>query len=102
MLQASHDLVDRIFEYVVKLCPEISADHLDELKHAAREGFCGERCYINDRSRTDMKALVAEVLLPFNGRNPAEVARLYIAISNSMGRKSPEVSKNRLQFAPGK
>lgn len=75
LLEASPDLVDRIFDYVVELCPEISADRVADLKQAAREEFAGERCYINERSRTDRQEMVAKVLALFNGRNASEVAR---------------------------
>ncbi|RZI94376.1 MAG: HTH domain-containing protein, partial [Rubrivivax sp.] len=75
-------LVDRIFDYVVELCPEIKADRVAELKQAARAEFSGERCYINERSPTDRQQLVAEVLALFNGRNATEIARR-LSISRS-------------------
>lgn len=75
LLEASPDLVDRIFDYVVELLPEIAPARVAELKQAAREEFRGERCYINERSPTDRQQLVSEVLALFNGRNATEVAR---------------------------
>jgi DNA-binding NarL/FixJ family response regulator len=75
LLEASPDLVDRIFDYVVELLPEIAPGRVAELKAAAREEFAGERCYINERSPTDRQQLVADVLALFNGRNASEVAR---------------------------
>ena len=73
LLEAAPDLVDRIFDYVVELCPEIAPDRVAELKQAAREEFRGERCYVNERSPTARQALIAEVLAMFNGRNVSEV-----------------------------
>lgn len=75
LIEAHPDLVDRIFDYVVELCPEIAAARIADLKQAAREEFRGERCYINERSPTDRQQLVSEVLTLFNGRNASEVAR---------------------------
>lgn len=75
LLEGSPDLVDRIFDYVVELFPDLQPDRLATLKQAAREEFRGERCYINERSPTDRQQLVAEVLRLFNGRNASEVAR---------------------------
>jgi hypothetical protein len=42
------DLVDRIFDYVVQLMPEIAARKA-ELKKALRHEFAGERSYVRQR-----------------------------------------------------
>lgn len=75
LIDTSPDLVDRIFDYVIEVLPEIAPDRVAALKAAAREEFRGERCYINERSPTDRQQQVAEVLALFNGRNASEVAR---------------------------
>lgn len=75
LLQTNPDLVDRIFDFVLELCPDIGADRVAELKQAAREEFRGERCYVNEQSPTERQARVAEVLAMFNGRNATEIAR---------------------------
>lgn len=75
LVDASPDLVDRIFDYVLEICPDIRADRIADLKQATRDEFRGERCHINERSPTERQALVAEVLRLFNGRNASEVAR---------------------------
>lgn len=68
---ADPDLVDRIFDYVVQLMPEISERAL-EVKEAVREEFRHERAYIRGDKR---QALARRVLILFNGRNASEVAR---------------------------
>jgi DNA-binding NtrC family response regulator len=70
MLQADPDLVDRIFDYAVKLMPEI-ASKKDEIKIALRDEFAGERAYIRRRD----VGLAGKVLAVFNGRNATETAR---------------------------
>jgi DNA-binding NtrC family response regulator len=64
------DLIDRIFEYAVKLMPEIQ-EKSAEIKNALREEFAGERAYIR---RKDVD-LARQVLAVFNGRNATETAR---------------------------
>ncbi len=66
------DLVDRIFDYMVELMPEISA-HARDVKEAVRDEFGGASAYIRRRRRNEFVA--AEVLSLFNGRNATEVAR---------------------------
>lgn len=75
LLEANPDLVDRIFDYVFELIPDLGAARMAELKQAAREEFRGERCYINELSPSDRQARIAEVLALFNGRNASEVGR---------------------------
>jgi DNA invertase Pin-like site-specific DNA recombinase len=69
------DLVDRIFDYLVDLVPELSRRR-DEIKGALREEFDGERVYIRRRGAGVRNAVAAEVLRLFNGRNATEVARV--------------------------
>lgn len=73
LVAADPDLVDRIFDYVVQLVPQI-AERKIEIKAALREEFASERAYIRRRS-ADEGTLAAEVLRLFNGRNASEVAR---------------------------
>lgn len=68
------DLVDTIFAYLVKECPEIAA-HAAVLKAATRKEFSGIETYIPRRSQTDRKNVTAEAQRLFNGRNAMEVAR---------------------------
>ena len=73
---ADADLVDRIFDYVVALLPEL-AQHQVEIKLAVREEFASERVYVRSRAREteQMRARAEAVLKMFNGRNATEVAR---------------------------
>jgi DNA-binding NtrC family response regulator len=73
LLQVEPDLVDRIFEYALKLRPDITArsDELEAAKDAVRHEFAGERAYIRRRPRN----LAGKVLAIFNGRNAMETAR---------------------------
>lgn len=77
LLASDPDLVDRIFEYVVDLIPEISGTpaRLAEAKSAVRAEFRGERHYIRGDRNTERQALARQVLSLFNGRNATEVAR---------------------------
>lgn len=68
---ADPDLVDRIFDYVLVMLPEI-AERAAEVKDAVREEFRHERVYIRGDKR---QALARRVLALFNGRNASEVAR---------------------------
>lgn len=74
LLAEEPDLVDRIFEYVLDLMPELGRGEkrLEEAKAAVRAEFSGEETYIRKRSRSE---LAQEVLSQFNGRNATEVAR---------------------------
>lgn len=73
LLQASPDLVDRIFDYVLQLVPEIS-QRKAEIKGALRDEFGAQEGYIRRRERSpDETARL--VLSMFNGRNKHEVAR---------------------------
>lgn len=68
------DLVDRLFDYVVQLLPEL-ADRAPEVKAAVRHEFAGERVFIRERDREPTHVLARKVLSMFNGRNASEVAR---------------------------
>lgn len=71
---ADSDLVDRIFDYVVELIPEIKDRSLDHVKQAVRQEFAGDRVYIQARTSSSYR-LAAQALELFNGRNATEVAR---------------------------
>ena len=70
MVKADPDLVERIFDYAVKLMPQI-AEHRAVIVQALRDEFAGERVYIR-RKDAD---LAGQVLDAFNGRNATEIAR---------------------------
>jgi len=72
---AEPDLVDRIFEYILELHPEIAERNLDKHKLAVREEFAGEKVYIRTPHEIRRAQLATEVLTMFNGRNATEVAR---------------------------
>ena len=75
------DLVDRIFDYVLELLPEIGerAEVLREAKEAVRQEFAGERVYVAGRKASEREQerqrLAQEILAQFNGRSATEVAR---------------------------
>jgi DNA-binding NarL/FixJ family response regulator len=69
------DLVDRIFELLLEMCPEIPRDRVPELKQATREEFGGTDNYVPKRSPTERQRQVQYVLRHFNGRNATEIAR---------------------------
>lgn len=70
------DLVAGIFDYVVKLLPEIAARRA-EVEAAVRDEFAGIETYVRKRAPGDRgPELAARVLAMFNGRNASEVARV--------------------------
>lgn len=75
---ADPDLVDRMFDYVLQILPEL-ADRMDEAKAAVRAEFGGTDSYVRSeetKARQERSAALArEVLSIFNGRNATEVAR---------------------------
>lgn len=75
LLQAEPDLVDRIFDYVVALVPEIG-ERQTEIKRALRDEFACEEAYIRRHDVDQRSQLAANVLRLFNGRNATEVARV--------------------------
>jgi hypothetical protein len=79
LLTAEPDLVDRIFDYVLELIPEISGHpDVDTVKQAVRVEFEGIETYIKKRRGAGSAldpAVAQQVLVLFNGRNATEVAR---------------------------
>lgn len=73
LIESSPDLVDRIFDYVVELLPEIAARRA-EIKTALREEFGAQEGYIR-RRELGPDSTARAVLAMFNGRNAFEVAR---------------------------
>ncbi|MEY2689934.1 MAG: hypothetical protein RL375_4134 [Pseudomonadota bacterium] len=75
---ADPDLVDRIFDYMLQLLPELAA-RAPEIKGAIRDEFGGAESYVRTglaELRSQRTATLAtEVLSHFNGRNASEVAR---------------------------
>lgn len=70
---ADPDLVARIFDYCIQVCPEIGARRL-ELELAVRDEFASQQGYV--RRYRKPAELAGDVLRLFNGRNATEVARL--------------------------
>jgi transcriptional regulator of acetoin/glycerol metabolism len=68
------DLVDRVFEYIVQLIPEV-AGHRAEVERQIRDEFASERVYVRRRSAAGANPLAAEVARLFDGRNATQVAR---------------------------
>jgi predicted transcriptional regulator YheO len=68
---ADHDLVDRIFDYIVEQLPELADRHY-EIKHQIRTEFASQQVYVR-RLRFDQLGPMVATL--FNGRNATEVAR---------------------------
>jgi DNA invertase Pin-like site-specific DNA recombinase len=80
LLTAEPDLVDRIFDYVLELMPEIRSQDrsIDAVKQAVRGEFQGIETYIKKRRGAGSAldpAVAQQVLVLFNGRNASEVAR---------------------------
>ncbi len=74
LVRLEPDLVDRIFDYLVELLPEI-ADHQCDVKRKIRNEFGGDRGVVRRRGFGDRNPLIDEVARMFNGRNATEVAR---------------------------
>lgn len=81
LLEAEPDLVDRIFDYVVELIPELRGldeRRMKDAKQGVRDEFAGTHVYLARRrgERSKMVPHIADqVLTMFNGRNASEVAR---------------------------
>lgn len=73
--QNDPDLVDRIFEYLLKEFPHLDGPKIFKAKSAVRSEFSGERPYIPSKSQRDRAELAMSILEHFNGRNATEVAR---------------------------
>lgn len=71
---ADQDLVDRIFDYVLELMPDL-AERSPEVKAAIREEFGAEKQWVRTARHERRRHLASEVLRLFNGRNASEVAR---------------------------
>ncbi|MET3517812.1 transcriptional regulator of acetoin/glycerol metabolism [Pseudacidovorax sp. 1753] len=74
LVEATPDLVDRIFQYLVEEFPNLADDPvgLTRARIAVRAEFAGEEVYIPKRISRE---IATEVLRLFNGRNATEVAR---------------------------
>lgn len=75
LIEQEPDLVDRIFEYLVRELPELTGSKAQEVKRALRDEFKGEEVYIPARDATARQRMVSQVFTLFNGRNAREVAR---------------------------
>ncbi len=74
---ADPDLVDRIFDYVVALIPELRQAEIEPTKAAIRKEFGGAEQYVRsesvDRRKREMER---EVRRMFDGRNASQIARV--------------------------
>lgn len=70
------DLVDRVFDYIVKLLPEL-AEHSTRIKRDVRLEFGGVEQYVRSDKVVQRKCeVMREVRLMFDGRNASQVARV--------------------------
>lgn len=71
------DLVDRMFDYLLELVPEIqrSDSGLERVQAALRKEFAGQEVYIPARSSVSKAEERREVLKLWNGRNATTIAR---------------------------
>ena len=74
LLQDEPDLVDRLFDYLLELLPDLreAGPTLQSARAKLRDEFSGEEGYIRKR---DSAHISQKVLEAFNGRNATEVAR---------------------------
>lgn len=72
------DLVDRMFDYLVELLPELrgSPAIVERVQQQLRSEFAGQDAYIPARSPVDKAEMRRQVLRLWNGRNAASVARI--------------------------
>lgn len=73
----SPDLVDRMFEYLIELLPELrgSAASVERVEQQLRKEFAGRAVYLPVRSSVDKAEERQQVLRLWNGRNATSVAR---------------------------
>ncbi|MDR6728925.1 Mor transcription activator family protein [Delftia lacustris] len=73
----SPDLVDRMFDYLVELVPELrgSPATVERVQQQLRREFAGQEAYIPARSPVDKAEMRRQVLRLWNGRNATAVAR---------------------------
>ncbi|WP_074923544.1 Mor transcription activator family protein [Delftia lacustris] len=71
------DLVDRMFDYLVELVPELrgSPATVERVQQQLRREFAGQEAYIPARSPVDKAEMRRQVLRLWNGRNATAVAR---------------------------
>ena len=75
LIEGDPDLVDRIFEYLLREFPDIGGPKLAETKRAVRETFGGREGYVRSAAAVERQEVATQVLSRFNGRNATEVAR---------------------------
>lgn len=75
MVQAEPDLVDRIFEYLLREFPQITGLQAEGLRQAVRDEYRGEKVWVAKRPPSERQRQAQQVLALFNGRNATEVAR---------------------------
>lgn len=71
------DLVDRMFDYLVDLLPELrgSPATVERVQQQLRREFASQAAYISARSPVDKAEERRQVLRLWNGRNATAVAR---------------------------
>jgi len=75
MVQAEPDLVDRIFEYLLREFPQITGLKAEGIRQAVRDEYRGEKVWVAKRPPSERQRQAQQVLALFNGRNATEVAR---------------------------
>lgn len=75
LIRDDPDLVDRIFDYLLREFPDIEGPKLAETKLAVRENFGGSEQYVRSAAAVKRQEVAVQVLSRFNGRNATEVAR---------------------------
>ncbi|MCV2365541.1 helix-turn-helix domain-containing protein [Paucibacter sp. DJ1R-11] len=92
------DLVDRIFDYLVEILPELEAAEvrLSGARERVRREFAGIETYVRKR---DAGSLRPEVLALFNGRNASEVARRLGVSRATVYRCLKQPAANESQFS---
>lgn len=70
------DIVDAIFDLVLRERPEMASEDIDALKRMTRDEFGGQTfLYVRVMPDERQRRIVQQVLSMFNGRNASEVAR---------------------------
>lgn len=74
----SPDIVDRMFDFLVELLPELGADPatIERVQQQLRKEFAGQDAYIPVKSSVSKAEERRQVLRLWNGRNAGTIARI--------------------------
>jgi DNA-binding NtrC family response regulator len=107
LIASQPDLVDRIFDYLIELRPELASwSELEAAKLQVRDEFGGEKQYARTNSARKTAQRVRDVLSLYNGRNAAEIARklqigrstVYLYLKQAGYRRIETLSKDSLEI----